>query len=167
MATVYQSLPPGGARVKTTNFAVLANNQGTNFPVESLKFDPANDWDAFWRLRAVRYGTGNLTVDIDWYADTATSGDAVWIAQLAAVTADVDTGSVEAKGLAAANTVTDTHLGTTAKRLHRATVTVTNLDGLAVDDAVWLRVARDADNVADSLAGFVFITEVTVSYSDT
>lgn len=165
MATVVQQFDPGAAQFLSTGFPALTRN-GTNFPVVGLAFDAATDEAAFWLFRAVNYASGNVTVRVDWYADTASSGDVVWAAQLAAITPDTDTQDVETKALAAANTVTDTHLGTVGQRLHRAVVTVSNLDSLAADDDAWIRVARDASNAADTMSGDAILTLVTVSYSD-
>jgi hypothetical protein len=166
MATVYQQLDPGSAQFLSTAFPALVKN-GSNFPVLGLAYDAAADEAAFWLIRAANYGSGNVTVDIDWYADTATADDVVWSVQLAAITPNTDSTDVETKALATANTATHTHLGTTGQRLHRATVTVTNLDALAADDDVWVRVARDADNAADTMTGDAVLTLATVSYSDT
>lgn len=166
MATVYQQLDPAAAQFLSTAFPALVKN-GSNFPAVGLAFDASADEAAFWSFRAVNYGAGNLTVGVDWYADTATSGDVVWAVQIAAITPDTDSQDVETKALATANTVTDTHLGTTGQRLHRATVTVSNLDSLAANDDVWIRIARDADNASDTLAGDAILALATVSYSDT
>lgn len=165
MATVYQQLDPGGAQFLATAFPALVKN-GTNLPVVGLAYDAATDEAAFWLLRAVNYGSGNLTVAVDWYADTATSGDVVWEVQLAAITPDTDTQDVETKTLATASTATNTHLGTTGQRLHRAVVTASNLDSLAANDDLWVRLARDANNAADTLTGDAIVVLVTISYSD-
>lgn len=166
MANVYQQLDPASAQFLSSAFPALLKN-GTNFPVMGLAYDAATDEAAFWSLRAVQYASGNLTLDIEWYADTATSGDVVWEVQVAAITPNTDTQDVETKTLATANTVTDSHLATTGQRLHRATVTVSNLDSLAADDDVWVRVARDANNASDTMAGDAIMTGVTVSYLST
>jgi len=165
MATVTQTLDPGSGQFLSTAFPALVRG-GTNFPVLGLAFDAASDEAAFWAVRAVSYGAGNVTVHVDWYADTATTGDVVWEVQLAAVTPDTDTQDVETKALATLNTVTDTHLGTVGQRLHRAIVTVSNLDSLAANDDVWVRIARDANNAADTMTGDAVLALVTVSYSD-
>ena len=165
MATVLQVLDPAGAQFLATAFPA-SSKKGTSFPVYSLGFDAATDEAAHWMFRATNYGSGNLTVAIDWYADTGTSGDVVWEVQIAAITPDTDTTDVETKSLATLNNVTDTHLGTTGQRLHRASVTVSNLDSLANGDDVWLRLARDANNAADTMTGDANVTLVTVSYSD-
>ncbi len=166
MANVVLELDPAAAHVLTTAFPALVRN-GTNFPVPALAYDAATDEAAFWSFRAVNYASGNLTVDIDWYADTATSGDVIWDVQIAAITPNTDTQDTETKALATVNSVTDTHLGTTGQRLHRATVTVSNLDSLAADDDVWIRVARDANNASDTLTGDALITKVAVTYLST
>jgi hypothetical protein len=147
-------------------FPALVRN-GTNFPVFGLAFDAATDEAVFWSFRSTNYASGNLTIDIDWYADTASSGDVVWESQLAAITPNTDTQDVETKALATLNTVTDTHLGTVGQRLHRCTITASNLDSLAIDDVVWLRLARDANNAADTMTGDAILVKVTVTYLST
>lgn len=166
MATVYQCLDPGVANFLSSSFPALVKN-GTNFPVVGLAYDAAADEAAFWHFYANNYGSGNITVKIEWYADTATSGNVIWGAQIAAITPNTDTQDVETKSLATANTVTDSHLGTTGQRLHDCDITVSNLDSVAVGDGVWLRVYRDADAAGDTMTGDAILTMVTVSYSDT
>lgn len=166
MATVHQALDVGAAQFLSSSFPALTRN-GTNFPAVGLAYDAAADEAAFWMLRATNYGSGNVTVKLHWYADTASSGDVIWGCQLAAITANTDTQDVETKSLATANTATDSHLGTTGQRLHEIDVTVSNLDSLANGDAVWLRVYRDADAGGDTMSGDAVLTGVFVSYSDT
>lgn len=166
MANVYVQMDPGAAQFLASSFPALVKN-GTNFPVIGLAYDAAAAENAFWEFRSVNYASGNLTVGIDWYADTATSGDVVWGVAIAAITPDADTQDVETKALATANTVTDTHLGTTGQRLHRAVVTVSNLDSLAADDGVWIKVYRDAAAGADTMAGDAILAGATVSYLST
>ena len=166
MATVTQQFDPGSAQFLSSSFPALVKN-GTNFPVIGLAFDAASAEAAFFAFRAVNYGSGNVTVSVDWYADTASSGDVVWGAQLAAITPDTDTQDVETKSLATANTVTDSHLGTTGQRLHRASITVSNLDSIAANDDVWLRLYRDAANGSDTMTGDAIVADIALSYSDT
>lgn len=165
MATVTQQLDPSAGQFLSAAFPAFVR-AGASFPVVGLAYDAATNEAASWLIRAVNYGTGGVTVHVDWYADAATAGDVVWQAQLAAITPDADTQDVETKALAILNTVTDTHLGTVGQRLHRAIVTVSNLDSLAADDDVWVRIARDANNAADTMAGDAVLAMATVSYSD-
>jgi hypothetical protein len=166
MATVSQQLDPGAAQFLATAFPALVKS-GTNFPVVGLAYDAATDEAAFWHFEAINYASGNLSVAIEWYADTASSGDVVWGVQLAAITANTDSQDVETDTLATANTATDSHIGTVGQRLHSIAVTVSNLDSLANGDAVWMRVFRDADSGSDTMTGDAVVTMVTVSYSDT
>lgn len=166
MATVSWPLYPGSAEVLSSAFPQYQRN-GTSLPVSSLAYDAATDEAAFWLVRAINYpGTGNLTLDIDWYADTGTSGVVIWEIQLAAITPDTDTQDVETKALATLTTISDTHLGTTGQRLHRASGTLSNLDSLAGADDLWIRIARDANNASDTLAADVLLVLAMVSYSD-
>jgi len=167
MATVTQQFAPASFVLPATAYAQHDVLTGTNFPIHVLAFDAASDEAAHIVFRASNYGSGNLTVAIDWYADSASSGDVVWGAQIAAITPDTDSQDIETDALATASTVTDSHLTTVGQRLHRASITVSNLDSLAADDDVFLRLYRDADNGSDTMTGDALVVLVTVSYSDT
>jgi len=168
MATVFQTFEPGGAMFIATNFPQLQKIDGSgNSPVFSLFYDAATQQRAFWAFRAINYGSGNLTLDIEWYADTATSGDVVWGGSIGAITPNTDTTDIETKGFGTEQNVTDSHLGTTGQRLHRATLTISNLDSIAADDFVTLRVARVAADSADTMTGDAGLVLATLSYSDT
>jgi hypothetical protein len=167
MATVTQTFSPFDAVPPASNFATLDVIAASNYSLPCLDFDASTDEAAYFFFRAVSYGSGNLTVTVDWYADTANTGDVVWGAQLAAITPDTDTQDVETKAFATANTATDSHLGTTGQRLHRASITVSNLDSIAANDWCCLKLYRDADNAADTLSGDCSVVAVAVSYSDT
>ncbi len=169
MATVTQIFTPFDSVPPATNYATLHIVNGTNFPVSYLDFDASTDETVFFFFRAVNYGSGNLTITIDWVADTASSGNVVWEAQLAAITPDTDTQDIETKALGTLNFVQDTHLGTTGQRVHRASITLSNIDSLAANDYCCLRIARDANgtNATDDMAGDASIVMVGVAYSDT
>lgn len=167
MATVTQVFEARSAELRTTAFPQLVRANGTTIPISGYAFDAATEEAAFFDFRAVNYGSGNLTVALDWYADTASTGAVMWGAQIAAITPSVDTQDVETDALATVATTTTTHLGTTGQRLHRTSITVSALDSLALDDDVRIRVARVAANAADTMAGDAILTRVSVSYSDT
>ncbi|UCD57166.1 MAG: hypothetical protein JSV16_15355 [Candidatus Hydrogenedentota bacterium] len=166
MATVYVQLPPQAAVPKSSNGAVPVRNEGSNFPVIGWAFDAATAETIYFVFRAVNYGSGNLTIDIDWYADTASSGGVIWDAQIACITPNTDSQDIETKSFATENTVDDEHLGSTGKRLHRATIDLSNVGGIAADDWCCLALIRDADEGNDDMAGDAIVTLVTVSYSD-
>lgn len=167
--TAYVEFKPEEAQFLAANFPAYQKVNGTNFPVSGLAYDAATDEAAFWKFRAVGYTSGNLTLDLYWYADTASTGNVVWEAQIAAITPNTDTQDVETDGLATLNFAQDTHLGTTGQRLHHVAITISNLDSLAADDIVWIRIARDANgtNATDDMAGDAILALAVLSYADT
>lgn len=167
MATVYHYFKPEGAQFLAANFPAYSKINGTNFPVSGLAYDAATDEAAFWKFFANNYGSGNLTLTILWYADTASSGDVIFGAQIAAITPNTDTQDVETDGLATANTATDTHLGTTGQRVHSVDITISNLDSIASGDLVHIRIYRDADAGGDTMTGDAILLMAILSYSDT
>lgn len=167
MATVTQEFDPTSAAFRTTIAAAPVQANGTNIPVRGLAFDASTEEEAWFRFIATSYGSGNLTVTFYWYADTASSGDVIWGAAIAAITPDTDSQDIETDSLATASTSTDTHLGTTGQRLHQIAVTVSNLDSLAAGDQVALRVYRSAAAGGDTLTSDCILVGLTVSYSDT
>ena len=169
MATIYHHLYPEQAQFAAANFPQFVRNLGSNFPVSGLAFDGGStDENAYFKLIATSYGSGNVTVTVYWYADSASSGNVVWGAALSAITANTDTQDIETDAFATANTAQDAHLGTTGQRLHSIDITVSNLDSLAADDHVVLQIYRDAsDTTNDTMTGDAIITMLRVSYSDT
>lgn len=166
MATVYRELAPEEAQFLATAFPQFVKNNGTAFPVTSLAYDATTSEAAYWKLAAFNYGSGNITCDVLWYADTASTGAVVWQAAVAAITPNTDSQDVETKALATAQQATDTHLGTVGQRLHSVTVTVTNLDSVAAGDVVWLKLARLPADAGDTMTGDALVLAVWLSYSD-
>jgi len=169
MATANILLPIGAAVQPSTSFAQRDTVIGTGSPkivYDVARFDAAADEELYWFFRALNYGSGNLTVDIEWYAENATSGVVRWGAAIAVATPETDSIDFSADALATENTVDDTHLGTTSKRPHRATATVSNLDSLAADDWVVLRLRRVGSHANDTMANDANVVHVNVSYSD-
>lgn len=151
--------------VRNTAFPGMVQANGTTIPVAGYAFDATTEEGLFFRFRASDYVSGNVTVDLDWYADTATTGAVVWGAQLAAITPDTDTQDVETDALPTVTQVTDTHLGTVGQRLHRVTITLTGsaLDTVAANDHAVLRVARVAGDAADTLTGDAVLLHVSIA----
>lgn len=168
MAIITHELHAEEAQYLASSFPAFKKIVGTTTPVSWLAYDAAATEDAFWSLTATAYGSGNLTINIEWGADTATSGVVRWSAALGAVTPETDSTDPTAKTYASAATVDDTHLGTTARRLMRATITLTGagLDSIAANDELWLKVSRVGGDAADTLTGDAWLRKVVVSYSD-
>lgn len=170
MGTVRQTLLPEEAQYLSTLFPAYDKINGTNSPVSRLLYVDTADQRAFWKFEAMAYGSGDLTLDIIWYAVTATTNTVRWEAALACITPESDSQDVETKAFTTAVAVDDTHLGTTAKRLHKATITLvspTNVDGIAAGDECWLRITRLPSHANDNLSGSVALSSVRLSYSDT
>lgn len=167
MATIRLDLDPEQAQFPGTVFAAFDKFAGTNFPVSGLRYDASTDEAAFWKIDSFAYGSGNLTLDILWQADNATSGVVRWEGAIAAITPDTDSQDVTTKALATATTFDDTHLGTTGKRVMIATLTLANLDSIAANDVVWVRIRRIGSNAADTLANDAWLLQARLSYSDT
>lgn len=169
MSTIKHTLLPEEAQFLATAFPQYRKENGTNFPVSSLSYDGAGSTEekAYWKIKAQNYGSGNLTLILDWYADSGTTGDIVLGARIAAITPDTDTQDVETKAFATQQTVTDTHLGTTAQRVHRATITISNLDSIAADDDAWLEISRLPGNGSDTMAADAQLLLAELTYSDT
>jgi hypothetical protein len=167
MATVRQRLDPKGADFLATAFPQYVKTNGTSSAVSGLAFDAAATETAYWDWAAFSYGSGNVTVDVEWYADTASSGVVRWEAAIAAITPNTDSTDVETKAFATATAFDDTHLGTTGQRLHEASIVVTNLDSIAANDEVQLKLSRLGAHANDTMAGDAILRAVHLSYSDT
>jgi len=165
--TVYRELPPESAQFLGSAFAQPVLVLGTNAPVTGIAYDAAADESAFWKIIAVPYGSGNLTLELQWYADTASSGVVRWGAAIAAITPDTDSQDIETKSFATEQTVDDTHLGTTGQRVHTCSITVSNLDSLANKDLLFVRIRRIGSNAADTMTGDAILTQALLSYSET
>ena len=172
MATVKHRFGPRDALYPASAYAQYKAVSGTSFPVESLAFDAATEEMIYFQFPAINYGSGNITVRIRWYADTATTAVVVrWAAGIAAISPDIDTQDIETKAFP--NTTAndqffdDTHLTTTGQRLHECTITVTSTDSIAAEDWCVLRLTRVAAHANDSMTGDCLVTEVGVDYSDT
>lgn len=167
MGTTYQQLYIEGAQFPSSNFPQLLKRNGTNFPVASLAFDATTEEKCYWKCKARKYGSGNISAIISWQGDSATSGGVVWGAKVAAITPDADSQDVETKALGSQNTFADTHLGTTAHRDHTCTIDISNLDSIAEGDDFWLEISRVAANGSDTMTGDALLLGVELSYSDT
>jgi hypothetical protein len=170
MATVYQEfLLPFAGVPDASSPPALIRNEGSNFPVCGYAFDAATDESIYLFFRAFNYGSGNITIDVEWYCETETTGAVIWQAQIAAITPNSDSQDIETDALATLNYVSDSHLGSTAQRLHRASITLSNLDSIAAGDWCVIKLTRDADgtNGTDDLATDAIATKAVISYSDT
>lgn len=171
MAEVAIELRPEHAEFATSiAFPQTRRIDGTNLSYTGLFFDASTAESCFFTFRAIRYpNTGTISVDIEWTADTATSGNVVWEVAVVAYTSDTDSATLDGRSFATANSVTDGQLGTNARRVMKCTATIptANNDSLTLDDLVVLRLKRDAANGSDTMSGDAGVLKVTIRYSDT
>lgn len=167
MATIKHPFGVVGFMPASSSGAQYVCTDGSNFPVESWAFDAATQETLYIFFKARDYGSGNVTLNLMWYAATATSGDVVWGAAIAAITPDTDSQDVETKAFTTASTVTDSHLGTTGKRVHQCSITLSSLDSLAANDLVCVKLYRDAASGSDTMAGDARLLWTELTYSDT
>lgn len=163
MGTVYKELHPEQSSFPASAFAVPETIHGTNFPFSVVKFNSGSANSCFFKFIATDYGSGNLTLTPFWLADSASSGTVIWEARVAAVTANTDTQDFTTKALATANTSTDTHLGTTNKRLHSDAITISNTDSIAPGDLVVIELKRNGG----TMSGYANLVAALLQYSDT
>jgi|SRR3990172_2129085 len=170
MATVRIPFNVKAAELAATGIPEWKNTAGTNFPVEGWALDGTASEQFFLKFRADDFGSGDLTLAIDWYADSGTTNAVTFGAQVGCITPDTDSGDIETKALDTATIVTDSHLGTTAQRLHRAIMTIANADtdSMTAGDYCILRIYRDPADAGDTMAGIdVIVTFVELTYSNT
>jgi hypothetical protein len=165
MATVSVPFDVGAALVGTSNIPELIVTQGTNFPILGYAFGAANE-AIFFRFVAQNYGSGNVTLLLDWYARAGTApttGSVTWGGALSVITPS-DATNITTDSYATENTQSSTQ-NSTINGVVRATLTISNLDSLAAGDTVSLRV-RITSNTMGSPASDAVLIGATVTYSD-
>lgn len=169
MGTVSVFFDPAGARLFTSGIpelVMIANTGTVPFPDVGYAFDAAADEYMYFAWKVRNYGSGNLTLNIDWYSRSgSTTGNVVLSGAIGCITSG-DAQSVESKTLATATTATDSVNGT-AKGMKTTAVTISNLDSITNGDWVQLRVGRVGSNGSDTMSGDAIITGVELQYSDT
>lgn len=152
------------ADLRNAAFPQLVKANGSAIPVMGYSFDAAAIETIFFRFRASDYTSGDVAVDLDWYADTATSNAVVWGAQLAAITTNSDSQNVETDALPTVITTT-TNVPTNAQAVARTTITLTGagLDSLATGDHCVLAVSRQATNGSDTATGDAILLYVSIA----
>jgi hypothetical protein len=148
----------------TPSLVVSSGSQTTNTPKLSYMrwlFDASTDEHLVWNGQLPVDWASGATVNL-WYTTSATSGDVIWKAGMAALTAstdDMDAAVFIAGDLATANTAP-----ATAGQFKKVTIALTST-GLAAGDLVALFVGRDADNGSDTLAADAALVAVELSYT--
>lgn len=123
-----------------------------NHPV--LDFDAAADESAiFTDVLPADYSGAGIRIYLYWAASTAVAGDVVWNAAIERI--DLSSLDIDADGFAAVKAATTTAPATSGMVV-RTTINFSDgaeMDSLAAGELFRLKVTRDADNVADTMAG--------------
>lgn len=171
MATGSILLSPGAAVLpdgSTTNAAPALQRVKSSATAPApyflqLAFDAATEEWCSFQFRMPADYNASLVAKIQYKMASATSGDVIWVAQLAAVT-DGDATDVDAKAFGSTNSATVTVPGT-AGYIDEASITMTNADAVAAGDFVVLRIARDADAAGDTATGDAELVAVALTYA--
>ena len=166
MGTVVQVIEaPGGYSVGTT-VPELFVAAGTTQPPCWAYTNPGGSFiSVMFPARAINYGGGNLSVDIDWYSTAGSvTGSVTWLVSVTSVSAGAAE-SVEAATGGTQASVAST-VNATAKGLTRANVSIApaNLDGMAAGSDIWVNVQRSSGDT--TLAGIAALKCITLSYGD-
>ena len=164
LPTITQMLLPESAIYPASNYPQFKSVAGTNFPVNSLAFDASTEETCYFRGVAADYGSGNLTIRFRWYADTATSGSVVWSAALAAIS-PADAQDIETKAFDTAQNASASAASATGQALVEASLTLSNLDSIALRDDITLKIARKTGDAGDDMTGDALLVGIIIEYS--
>lgn len=164
MATGTIILPLTAAQGDPTNPPGIAFQSGSNRPY--LAFDDSTDELCVWTFRLPENYASALTAKIQWSgsSSTTTSHTVRWAVEVMALTADTD-GAADADSYDTLNEVDDDILGTTAKRIQEASITLTNADSAAAGDYVAIRLSRNANHANDDLNEDAWLWTVSLEYT--
>lgn len=150
------TLPPGKLWTTTTARPYLA-------------FDGTAAIEAcVWTFRMPADYASALTAKIQWSGSSSTTvtHTVQWSVFVMALTADTD-GATDSDSFDSENVVSDDILGTTAKRIQEASLTLTNADSVAAGDYVAIRLLRDYSDAADDLAEDAWLWALSLEYTTT
>lgn len=165
MATGTIILPITAAVPDPTNPPAMAFASGTNRPY--LAFDgSATIESCIWTFRMPADYASGLTAKIQWSgsSSTTTSDTVQWTVYVMALTPDVD-GAADSDSYDTENVVSDDILGTTAKRIQEASVSLSSADSIAAGDYVAIRILRDYSDATDDLAEDVWLWAFSLEYT--
>lgn len=165
MANVYHYFDPLGAGISSSGIPEPVSIQPTTPANQATQWGLALATGEFFqhKFRAINYASGNVTVDIDWFSRSkSTANNCAFSAQICCVTPTTDSFDVTADAFATATQAQQT-VAATGGRMYRTQVVVSNLDSLAQDDYVVLKVARATPTGTD-MTGDAAVCLVTVSY---
>lgn len=129
-------------------------------------FDATTEEQLMWAFRIPGDFASTPIIEVQFKMASATTGDVVVEARLAAVS-DGDTTDVDTKAFATANTSAATTVPDTVGWMTEISLAFTNDNGVAGGDYVIVYLARDAANAADTAAGDMEVIGVAFTYTTT
>lgn len=128
-----------------------------------LRCDASTDEGRVWCATIPRDYSSSPVMKIAYHMDGANTSDAAVVVCQVACISDTDT-SIEAKAFSTANSSTVT-VPDDADTLDVVSITLTNADSMAANDAGIFLIYRDADNASDTAAGDMIWDRVWMEYS--
>lgn len=162
MTIIHRPFRAGQLEIGTASIPERVAIAGTNFPAIGYAFQKAATQYIYLVSTATLYGTGNPNLVLNFYSRSgSTTGNVVWTCSMACVAAGLAT-SYEAKSFATAQSATAVTINSTAKGMSTATISITNLDSIAVDSEVVIRISRGA---SDTMVGDAILVGGDWNYS--
>lgn len=131
-----------------------------------LLFDAATREMCMWSFRMPVDYSSAPTLKVQFAMASATSGNVVIEARVAAITPG-DATDFDAKAFDAANTSAATAVAGTAGHVKEISLSLTSVDGMVAEDLVTIFFARAADNASDTATGDMEFLEGALTYTTT
>lgn len=172
MATGSLTLGPGSAVNPDGSTSNLAPGRGTTKSsgtppatyMPKLNFDAATfEWTTWNFLVPSNYG-GSPVLVVNFTMASATSGNVILVARVAATT-PADSTDMDAKVFAAANTSSATAVRSTAGYQTQVSITLTNDDSMAAGDTASIFFGRDGASGSDTATGDLELLVARLDYT--
>ncbi len=139
----------------------MAADSRNGHPILAADAGATEERVVFHGVMSRDYSAGNVLVDVDWVAATATSGGVTWGLEFERVAPGGQ--DIDSDGFAAQRTGTSTTNGTSGIST-RTTITLTQAqaDAIAAGDPFRLRLERVTGDVGDDMAGDAQVLRVIV-----
>lgn len=131
---------------------------------QHLLFDSTTKEQCMWSIAAPADFASGPVLKTMWKMASATTGNVVLEARVAAVSSG-DATDADAKAFAAANTSAATSVPGTAGHVKEISITLTNADSMAANDFAVIYLARDAASGSDTASGDLELVMASLQYT--
>jgi len=153
MSTTRIFLSPKSADFPASAYAQLS----AIFNRKVIAFDASVEESIEWTFRAAQGLTGPLTLECDFIMASAVANSIVLGATVEAVTPGDAVDLDSADSFASTNNSSAVTVPGTAGYLARATITLTNDDGIAAGDLVRVKISRKVSDGGDTATGDLYL----------